>query len=130
MGVSRAVFYDAGHIAIVPMGMCYPGTGRSGDLPPRPECAAAWRTPLLAQLPRVQLTLAVGAHALAWHWPGARGTSLTDAVRQWRSAWPHGVVPMPHPSPRNNGWLKQQPWFVTEVLPTLRARIAQLLAAS
>jgi uracil-DNA glycosylase len=128
MGIGRDVFYDASRIALVPMGLCYPGKGDSGDLPPRRECAVAWRAPLLAQLPRIELTLAVGAYALTWHGARAPGVSLTDAVRGWPSAWARGVVPLPHPSPRNNGWLKHNPWFAKELLPALRERVAALLA--
>ncbi|MDA8521822.1 uracil-DNA glycosylase family protein [Acidovorax sp. NCPPB 4044] len=127
MGVDRATFYDAERIAIVPMGFCYPGTGRSGDLPPRPECAAAWRTPLLENLPGIELTIVLGAHAAAWHRPGMPALSLTDAVRHWRRSAPRFWL-LPHPSPRNNGWLKRNPWFAEEVLPALRQQVASTLA--
>jgi uracil-DNA glycosylase len=127
MGISREVFYNERKIAIVPMGFCYPGTGKSGDLPPRPECAPAWRAPLLAHLKDLQLTLAIGQYAQAYHLPPQRGT-LTDAVQAWRSHWPQ-LVPLPHPSPRNNGWLKANPWFEAELVPLLRERVAQVLAA-
>jgi uracil-DNA glycosylase len=125
MGVSRQQFYDARQIAILPMGFCYPGTGASGDLPPRPECAPAWREALLAQLKRVELVLVIGQYAMAWHLRQHRG-SLTELVQGWREHWP-AALPLPHPSPRNNRWLKQNPWFETDVLPTLRARVAQVL---
>lgn len=128
LGVSRDVFYDARSIAILPMGFCYPGTGRSGDLPPRPECAAAWRGTLLAHLAQLQLTLVVGQYALEYHLP-ARGESLTAAVRGWKEHWPR-LVPLPHPSPRNNIWLKKNPWFEADVLPALRRRVAEVLAKS
>jgi uracil-DNA glycosylase len=126
MGVTPEVFYDARQIALVPMGFCYPGTGRSGDLPPRPECAPAWRTPLLSELVAVQLTLVIGQYALRWHLPDA-GESVTAAVSDWRAHWPT-VVPLPHPSPRNNGWLTANPWFTDELLPELRARVAAVIA--
>lgn len=124
LGVTPAVFYNPAHFSIVPMGFCYPGTGRSGDLPPRAECAIIWRERILAELGTIELTLVVGRYALGYHLPDAPG--LTSAVRDWRRHWP-SVVPLPHPSPRNNLWLKQNPWFADEVLPALRERIAQLL---
>jgi len=124
MGVSRETFYDTRRIAILPMGFCYPGTGRSGDLPPRPECAPAWRGRLLDHLTRVELTLVIGQHAQRWHL--AADAPLTDTVRDWRRRWPR-VLPLPHPSPRNNIWLKRNPWFAKEVLPALRRRVARLL---
>jgi uracil-DNA glycosylase len=127
LGISRDVFYDEKQVAILPMGFCFPGTGKSGDLPPRPECAPAWRAPLLASLKNLQLTLVIGQYALAYHLPKA-GATLTDAVLAWRDHWPR-VVPLPHPSPRNNLWLKRNPWFEMELLPELRVRVAQLLAA-
>jgi uracil-DNA glycosylase len=108
------------------MGFCYPGTGKSGDLPPRPECAPAWRAPLLASLQRLQMTLVIGQYAQDYHLPDAKGT-LTQLVQDWRSYWPH-TVPLLHPSPRNNLWLKRNPWFVVELLPVLRERVAQVLA--
>ena len=128
LGISREVFYDPGKVAIIPMGLCYPGTGKSGDLPPRPECAPAWRELLLGELPRLELTLAIGQYALAFHLPRQRGT-LTETVRGWQSHWPH-IVPMPHPSPRNNLWLRRNAWFEEEVLPVVRERIATLLCST
>jgi uracil-DNA glycosylase len=125
LGLSREVFYDPARVAIIPMGLCYPGTGRSGDMPPRPECAPAWRERLLAQLPRLELTLAIGKYALDYHLPD-RAATLTERVRGWQSHWPC-IVPMPHPSPRNNLWLRRNPWFEAEVLPVVRARIASLV---
>lgn len=125
MGIDRATFYDASRIAILPMGFCYPGSGRSGDLPPRPLCAASWRRALLENLPQIELTLALGSHAQAFHL-GAGGGSLTERVRAWRQSRPD-VLPLPHPSPRNNGWLRRNPWFEAELLPALRARVARIL---
>jgi uracil-DNA glycosylase len=125
MGIDRDTFYDSKLIAIVPMGFCYPGTGSAGDLPPRPECAAKWRQPLLAQLPNIRLTLVIGQYAQAYHLPAVAG-SVTDVVAAWRSHWP-AVLPMPHPSPRNNRWLKTNPWFEAEVLPALRAAVIPIL---
>ena len=126
MGITSATFYDPHQVAILPMGFCFPGTGRSGDLPPRPECAPAWRKPLLDHLPDVRLTLVLGQYALAWHLPLQRGT-LTETVRQWRSRSP-ALLALPHPSPRNNGWLRHNPWFEDELLPVLRERVARALA--
>ncbi|MBS1913880.1 MAG: uracil-DNA glycosylase family protein [Bacteroidetes bacterium] len=125
MGVDREVFYDATRIAILPMGFCFPGTGGSGDLPPRPECAPAWRRALLECMPNIRLTLLLGRYAQAWHLPDAPA-KLTDVVAAWRSHWPD-VLPLPHPSPRNQFWLKQNPWFAAEVLPRLKERIAEVL---
>lgn len=127
MKVDRAVFYDPSRIAILPMGFCYPGGGKSGDLPPRLECAATWRAALLGQLPNLGLTLVIGRYALDWHLKAA-GTSVTEAVRAWRCHWPR-VVPLPHPSPRNNRWLRDNPWFEHQVLPHLRERVAALLTS-
>ena len=107
------------------MGFCYPGTGSSGDLPPRPECTPAWRKPLLNALSRLQLTLVIGSYAQAWHL-GEEATNVTKAVQDWRGYWPE-IIPLPHPSPRNNIWLKRNPWFEEELLPQLRKRIARVL---
>jgi uracil-DNA glycosylase len=125
-GMPPEVFYDPRKVAILPMGFCYPGTGRSGDLPPRPECAAAWRARLLAELPRLETTLVLGQYAQRYHFGAAAG-SLTDLVRAWRDLWPR-LVPLPHPSPRNTLWLRRHPWFEAEVLPALRAMLAEVLA--
>jgi uracil-DNA glycosylase len=127
LGLPREVFYDARRVAILPMGFCFPGTGVSGDLPPRRECAGTWRVPLLAQLRQVQLTLVIGRYAIAYHLPHARG-SLTDTVRDWRTQAPDCIA-LPHPSPRNNGWFKHNPWFQSDLLPALRERVARTLAA-
>jgi uracil-DNA glycosylase len=126
MGMDRAAFYDAARVAILPMGFCFPGTGAGGDVPPRPECAPAWRERLLAQLPRLQLTLVIGGYAQAWHLMQPADTSVTAAVSAWREHWPN-VVPLPHPSPRNQRWLRNNPWFEHDVLPRLRERIGELL---
>jgi uracil-DNA glycosylase len=126
MGVSPDVFYDAARIALVPMGFCYPGTGRSGDLAPRPECAATWRAGLLARLQDLRLTLVIGQYAMGYHLPAARA-SLTEIVQGWRTHGP-AVLPLPHPSPRNNVWLKRHPWFEREVVPELQARVRAALA--
>ncbi len=126
MGIDDATFYDAARIAIVPMGFCFPGTGRAGDLPPRPECASAWRDQLLAELPELRLTLVIGAYARAYHLPEERG-SLTDTVRAWRKRGTQ-ILALPHPSPRNLRWLRTNPWFEAEVIPVLRRRVRRALA--
>lgn len=127
MGVDADTFYDATRVAIVPMGFCYPGRGAGGDLPPRPECAATWHPRLLPRLAGVELVLAIGQYAQAYHLGPRRGRSLTDTVRAWRDHAPR-VIPLPHPSPRNTLWLRRNPWFEEEVLPMLRRRVAELLA--
>ena len=127
MGVDRETFYDASRIAILPMGLCFPGTGSGGDLPPRPECAPAWRRRLLALLPRLQLTLVIGSYAQAWHLnSGDKTRSVTDAVLGWQAQWPT-VLPLPHPSPRNQRWLRNNAWFEAELLPRLGERVRSLL---
>lgn len=126
MGVDRETFYDARRIAILPMGFCYPGTGPQGDLPPRAECAPAWRAPLLERLERLELVIAVGRYAQVYHLGDASLGSVTDDVRQWRRFRPR-VVPLPHPSPRNQAWLVRHSWFEREVLPYLRRRVASVL---
>jgi len=125
MGVTRDTFYDESRMAILPMGFCYPGTGKSGDLPPRPECAATWRDALLSRLTNIELTLVIGQYAHAWH-IGKPRSSLTENVRAWREYWPR-LVPMPHPSPRNNLWLRRNPWFEQEVVPALQNRVSEVL---
>ncbi|HEA53078.1 uracil-DNA glycosylase family protein [Marinobacter antarcticus] len=127
MGITRETFYDASNLAILPMGFCFPGTGKSGDLPPRPECAPAWRQALLDRLPNIGLTLVIGQYAQVWHLKD-REKSVTENVRNWQRYWPN-TLPMPHPSPRNNLWLRRNPWFEDEVIPQLQKRIACLLAS-
>lgn len=126
MGIDRDIFYSARKIAILPMGFCYPGTGQSGDLPPRPECAPLWRQRLLDHLPNIKLTLVIGAYAINWHLPEQRHNTLTAVVKNWRGYWPH-VLPLPHPSPRNNIWLKKNSWFEDTVIPQLKDRIHSIL---
>lgn len=128
MGIDQRIFYDAGKIAILPMGFCYPGTGKSGDLPPRPECAEHWRKKLLAQLPNIKLTLIIGQYAQDWHLGKRQKENLTETVRAWKEYWPKMLV-MPHPSPRNNIWLKKNAWFEKDILPPLKTRIQALLNA-
>ena len=129
MGLDREQFYDVKRVAIIPMGFCYPGTGKSGDLPPRTECAVQWRGVLLSHLPNIKLVLAIGQYAQAYHLGVERKRNLTETVRNWQSYWP-GLLPLPHPSPRNNIWLKRNPWFEAEVIPVLQQRVRNLISGS
>ncbi len=118
MGVDDAVFYDRSQVAILPMAFCFPGYNAKGsDLPPPPICAKTWRAPAMAELRDVQVTLLVGGYAQKWHLGGAQG--VTDRVLGWRDHAPR-VFPLPHPSWRNTGWLKKNPWFEADLLPVLR----------
>ena len=133
MGVTEEVFYDRARIAIVPMGFCFPGhDAHGGDLPPRRECAPAWRARVMAAMPAVDLVLAVGRPAQLWHLGRDTGPSLGDTVAAWRAilarpATPR-VLPLPHPSWRNSGWLKRHPWFEADVVPELRRLVAERTA--
>jgi len=132
MGVSADEFYDQSRIAIVPMGFCFPGQdAKGGDLPPRRECAAVWHERVFAALPQVDLVLAVGAYAQAFHLGAARGKSLHETVLAWREhlavARRPRILPLPHPSWRNNAWLTRNPWFEAELLPVLRREVRRLL---
>lgn len=128
LGIDEDVFYDRARIAVVPMAFCFPGYDAKGsDLPPPPICAASWRARLLGLLPGIRLTLLVGGYAQKWHLgPAAKG-GVTRTVAAWRDFGPD-MVPLPHPSWRNTGWLKRNPWFEAELLPALRARMAEALA--
>ncbi len=130
LGVDRDTFYDAGRIAILPMGFCFPGQdARGGDLPPRRECAPAWRDRLSPWLAQVRLTLLIGQYAQAWYLGRRRRQSLTETVHHWRDYLPD-FLPLPHPSWRNNAWLRRHGWFAAEVLPELRRRVGLLLEES
>jgi uracil-DNA glycosylase len=126
MGVDADNFYDATRIAIVPMGFCYPGTGKSGDLPPRPECAPHWHGPLLAGMQKIELTLLIGQYAQAYYLQGRRKGTLTETVSAWREYAP-AYLPLPHPSPRNNIWLKRNAFFEREIVPHLQERVRAVL---
>jgi len=126
LGVSEEQFYNPELFAILPMGFCYPGTSASGDLPPRPECAPAWREPLLQAMPRIELTLVLGQYALDWHLGTRKSRTLTDTVKRWQEFWPD-LLPLPHPSPRNIRWFMANPWFEAEVIPVLQDRVRGLL---
>lgn len=125
--IDRDDFYDPDKLAILPMGFCYPGTGKSGDLPPRPECAPQWRQPLLDLLPNIELTLVVGQYAQTHHLPDNPHKNLTETVRAWQDFWPQ-ALPLPHPSPRNNIWMRKNPWFQEDVLPALRRAVHRILS--
>lgn len=127
LGITRDDFYDSTKVAILPMGFCYPGTGKSGDLPPRPECERAWRQQLLSHLVNIKLTLVIGQYAQRWHLPNVK-KNLTETVRAWKD-FDNGVIPLPHPSPRNNIWLKKNPWFAKSLLPHLKKSTKRALAA-
>ncbi len=126
LGLAPEVFYDPARVAIVPMGFCYPGSGPSGDRPPRPECRRLWHDRIFALLPNLALRIVIGRYALAYHLPGRGRASLTDSVAAWRT-WAPALYPLPHPSPRNQMWLKRNPWFAAELLPDLRATVARVL---
>jgi len=128
LGMTRETFYDESRIAIVPTGLCYPGTVKGSDLPPRPECAPLWHPQLRAAMPGIRLTLLIGAYAQAYYLGKRRGRTLADTVLAWRDFAPD-TLPLPHPSPRNRGWLKRHPWFEAEVLPGLRERLGTLFPA-
>jgi uracil-DNA glycosylase len=128
LGISREVFYDPTKIAILPMGFCFPGSGQSGDLPPRHECEPAWRNRLLGHLNHLKITLVLGQYAQAYHFSDSN-SSLTELVKSWRTYWPD-TVPLPHPSPRNNPWLRRNEWFEADVLPALRRRVEEILASN
>jgi uracil-DNA glycosylase len=128
MGIDEAAIYDEARIAILPMGFCFPGLdAKGGDLPPRRECAPAWREEVMVELSAVRLVLAVGLHAQRWHLGPRVRKGLTETVADWRAILDHGegpaVIPLPHPSWRNSGWLKRNPWFEADLLPVLRGRV-------
>lgn len=127
LGIDRDTFYDRSRIAIVPMAFCFPGYDAKGsDLPPPKICAETWRADLMAAMPQVELTLMIGQYAQAWHMKSQRKKTLTETVRAWREYGPN-VLPLPHPSWRNTGWLKKNPWFTEEILPWLRSEISRLV---
>jgi len=127
LDVSRQTFYDESRIAIAPMGFCYPGRdAKGGDLPPRPECAPKWLPSLIEHLPHLELTLLVGSYAIDYFLRGRTKPSMTETVRAWHEYLPR-YLPLPHPSWRNTGWLKRNPWFADELLPELRKKVRRLL---
>jgi uracil-DNA glycosylase len=129
--VDREMFYDRDRFAIVPMGFCFPGYDVKGsDLPPRRECAPHWRQQVISAMPQIELVLAVGQYAQAWHLGAERRQNMTETVRAWRATLfsnrPPAILPLPHPSWRNTAWLTRNPWFEEELLPVLRERIKML----
>ncbi len=127
LDVPREVFYDQDRVAIIPMGFCYPGRlPKGGDRPPRPECAQTWHQALLAQLPRIELTVLAGSYAQAYFLGSRRAQNLTETVRAWRDHAP-AFMPLPHPSWRTMAWQKRNPWFDLDVLPSLRGRVHKLV---
>ena len=129
MGVDRETFYDASQIALAGMAFCFPGYDASGsDKPPPKICAAHWRARLLAALPPFETTLLVGSYAFNWHLGGKAKANMTETVMAWREYAPR-YIPLPHPSWRNNGWLKKNPWFESELLPYLRRRVRRVLSS-
>ncbi|MGH7633345.1 MAG: uracil-DNA glycosylase family protein, partial [Gemmatimonadaceae bacterium] len=128
LAMDREAFYDVSRIAIVPVGLCYPGTVDGADLPPRRECAPRWHPSLLPRLRKIELTLAIGSYAID-ALPGRRKrATLTETVRAWRDYLDTGVMPLPHPSPRNTAWFVYNPWFEREAVPVLRQRVSKTLA--
>ena len=130
LGVSADLFYDRRRFAVVAMGFCFPGQDEhGGDLPPRKECARAWRSRIMAELGSVRLIVCLGLHAQRWHMGSAARPTLNDTVADWRQGLKlaPAVMPLPHPSWRNNAWLKANPWFVTDLLPVLRERVRRLI---
>lgn len=129
LGVNRDTFYDPDKLAVVPMGFCYPGKGKSGDLAPKAICAQTWRKKILTVLPNIELTLVIGKYAKDWHLPERKEKNLTETVRNWQHyiEQDNPVLPLPHPSPRNNIWLKKNPWFEEEVVTFMRQRVSELI---
>lgn len=122
-GLTPAIFYDPAKVALVPMGFCYPGTGTSGDLPPRPECAPQWHEAVMAVLPPTRLTLLVGSYAQARYLPQTKRQSLSERVADFRAHLPDWFA-LPHPSWRSTGWMNRHPWFESDLLPVLRDKVA------
>ncbi len=134
MGIGEDVFYDPDRLAIVPMGFCFPGLdSKGGDLPPRSECRKTWHDNLFEAMPQIELVLVIGQYAQAYHLRDARKKSLTETVADWktyfegqRPAGKPAVLPLPHPSWRNNAWIRKNPWFETDLLPVLKLEVARL----
>jgi len=127
LGIDNDTFYDTSKIAIVPMAFCFPGYSKSGsDLPPPAICAKTWRAQVMEQLTDVRLTFLIGGYAQKWHLGANKAPNVTATVQSWQSHLPH-AIPLPHPSWRNTGWLKSNPWFEAELLPVLRASVQKAL---
>lgn len=129
MGISAEQFYDPSRLAIIPMGFCFPGyDAKGGDRPPMKRCAETWRDSLIRLLPDIDLTLLIGGYAQAWHLGNRRKRNLTETVKAWRDYTDDRLFTLPHPSWRNTGWLKRNPWFEAEVLPALRKSVRSALS--
>ncbi len=126
LGVSKTLFYDPGFVALLPMGFCYPGKGRTGDLPPRKECAPQWHEKVLTKMNSPQLIILIGAYAQNYYLPVSDRQTLTDRIKDYKTYLPNYFV-LPHPSPRNNIWLKKNSWFEEKLLPDLRNRVKLLI---
>ncbi|MTI27473.1 uracil-DNA glycosylase family protein [Fulvivirga kasyanovii] len=126
LGISKPQFYDPQLMALIPMGFCYPGKGKSGDLPPRKECAAAWHDKLFQELENLELTLLIGSYAQNHYLKDQQLATLTETVKNFHAYMPHTFV-LPHPSPRNNIWIKKNPWFESELLPELKQLVASIV---
>lgn len=127
LGVSETIFYDPEMVGIVPMGFCYPGKGKSGDLPPRKECAPLWHEKLLKEMPTLKMILLIGQYAQNYYLGGHKKRNLTETVRAFEEYLPEYFV-LPHPSPRNRFWLRKNPWFTTEVIPELQKRLSEIIS--
>ena len=126
MQVSKEQFYDTKYFSIVPMAFCYPGKGKSGDLPPPPKCAETWMQPILDKVPERRVTLLIGQYAQAWFLQKRKKSTLTETVQNWQEYQPEYFV-LPHPSPRNNIWLTKNPWFEKKLVPKLKKKIKGLI---
>ena len=126
MGIDKEVFYDDKRVAIMPTGFCYPGRGKSGDLPPRPECAPTWHPQLLELMPQIELMLLIGMYSQKYYLQENNKKTLTETVKAWKEYSPF-YLPMPHPSPRNKLWLKKNTWFESSVVPQLKRRVKKLI---
>jgi len=126
LGVDKPTFYNPKIFAHMPMGFCYPGKGKSGDLPPRPECAPLWHQRLLKEMPKLKLTILIGQYSQAYYLGESKRKTLTETVRNYEGYLPK-YLPLPHPSPRNRFWLKKNPWFTEEVLPVLKNKVKKVL---
>ena len=129
LGIDADTLHDPARVAIVSMGLCYPGKAKGGDKPPRPECAPLWHARILARLPKDRLTLLVGAYAQKYYLPDTRALTMTERIRRYREYLPR-FLPLPHPAWRSTLWMRQNPWFADEVLPDLQSRVSTLLSGS
>ncbi len=129
LSVDRTAFYDTNLFGIMPMGFCYPGTGKSGDLPPRPECAPLWHNKILEKVANAELILLIGMYSQNYYLKEKVSGTLTETVKNYAAYLPT-FFPLPHPSPRNNLWMAKNKWFETEVLPELKTRVKSILTTA